>query len=91
MILALSWTLVHSITESSPISGLTAQDLIDNDAELLILISGFDETFNQTVHTRYSYIASEFVWNAKFKKAFYTNERGDVQINLEDVGAYEQL
>jgi inward rectifier potassium channel len=91
MILALSWTLVHPISESSPIAGLNAQDLIDNDAELLILISGFDETFNQTVHTRYSYIASEFVWNAKFKKAFYTNNRGDLQINLEDVGAYEQL
>lgn len=55
---ALSWTVVHPIDESSPLYGCSAQDLIDNEAEFLILLSGIDETFSQKVHSRTSYRAT---------------------------------
>ncbi|MDX2041458.1 MAG: ion channel [Acidobacteriota bacterium] len=62
----LSWTLVHPIDESSPLSGKTEQDLLAANAEILVLLTGIDETFSQTVHTRSSYQADEIVWQAKF-------------------------
>ena len=43
----LSWTIVHPITEDSPLWGCTHEDLIEQDAEFLILMSGIDETFAQ--------------------------------------------
>ena len=36
------------------------------NAEILVLLSGIDETFEQTVHARSSYVADEIAWNARF-------------------------
>ncbi|MEL7001192.1 MAG: ion transporter, partial [Bacteroidota bacterium] len=51
----LNWTIVHPIDEKSPLYGITEPELHEMDAEILIRIKGFDDTFGQTVHSRYSY------------------------------------
>ncbi|MFN8005953.1 MAG: ion channel [Terriglobia bacterium] len=66
----LSWTIVHPIDGRSPLSGLTEQDFHHEDAEFLVLLTGIDETFSQTVHARSSYKAHEIVWNARFTNIF---------------------
>ena len=66
----LSWTVVHPIDESSPLYGLTPDDLKKSNAEFLILLTGIDETFSQNVHTRSSYRAEELIWNARFVNVF---------------------
>jgi inward rectifier potassium channel len=62
----LSWTIVHPIDESSPLNGLTRDDMRRTDAEFLVLLSGVEETFAQRVHARSSYRWDEVVWGAKF-------------------------
>jgi len=66
----LSWTIVHPIDEASPLWGVTAEDLEAWNAEFLVLFSGIDETFSQTVHTRSSYKPHEVVWGARFTNLF---------------------
>jgi inward rectifier potassium channel len=66
----LSWTIVHPIDASSPLHGLADDDLRETDAEFLVLLTGIDETFSQTVHARSSYKPHEVVWNAKFTNIF---------------------
>src|SRR5207302_4257215 len=66
----LSWTLVHPIDDKSPMFGLTSQELERTDAEVLILISGTDETFSQTVHARTSYKPAEILWGYKFANIY---------------------
>jgi inward rectifier potassium channel len=66
----LTWTVVHPIDESSPLFGMTEEDLGECDSEFLVLLNGFDETFSQTVHTRSSYQSDEIVWGAKFRSIF---------------------
>jgi inward rectifier potassium channel len=66
----LTWTVVHPIDQSSPLFGMTADDLEECDSEFLVLLNGFDETFSQTVHTRTSYQQDEIVWGAKFQSIF---------------------
>src|ERR1700753_454474 len=61
----LSWTVVHTIDQSSPLYGMTEDQLCGSGAEFLILLTGTDETFSQTVNARSSYRASEIVWDAK--------------------------
>jgi inward rectifier potassium channel len=68
--LPLSWTIVHPIDEESPLRGLDADHMHDTNAEFLILLTGIDETFSQTVHTRSSYKAEEMVWDAKFSDIY---------------------
>lgn len=70
VIFPLSWTVVHPIDELSPLYGQSEEELLASDAEFLILLNGFDETFSQTVHTRSSYEAEEVVWGAKFRSMF---------------------
>jgi inward rectifier potassium channel len=66
----LSWTVVHPIDPTSPLFGLTQADLESRDAEILILLSGIDETFAQTVHARTSYKPNEIVVGAKFRNMY---------------------
>jgi inward rectifier potassium channel len=66
----LSWTIVHPIDETSPLWGVTEEQFLASDAEFLILLSGQDETFSQTVHARSSYKADEIVWGVKFATLF---------------------
>ncbi|MFN0032244.1 MAG: ion channel [Flavobacteriales bacterium] len=87
--LPLSWTLVHKLDEKSPLYGISEMELIELDAEVLILISGYDDTFNQTVHSRHSYTADEFVWNVKFKRAFNTDADGETILDLQAIGDFE--
>jgi inward rectifier potassium channel len=74
----LTWTIVHPIDENSPMFGLSREDLIANDAEFLILLTGIDETFSQTVHARSSYRADEVVWGAKFVNVYKYDHDGHI-------------
>jgi len=83
----LTWTIVHPIDEHSPLYGKTADDLDRLQAEILILIKGFDDTFSQTVHSRYSYRYDEIVWGARFAPAFDVDEAGAIVLEVDQVGA----
>jgi inward rectifier potassium channel len=83
----LTWTIVHPIDEHSPLHGKTAQDLERLQAEILILIKGFDDTFSQTVHSRYSYRYDEIAWGARFVPAFDTDAEGALVLEVNKVGA----
>jgi inward rectifier potassium channel len=75
---ALSWTIVHPIVPTSPLYGLTEEDLLEADAEIMILLTGTDETSSQIVHSRSSYKANEVIWNAKFSNIFMRTREGGV-------------
>jgi len=80
---ALSWTVVHPIDSSSPMWGVSEEDLLKADAEVLILLTGTDETVSQVVHSRSSYKANEIIWGAKFANMFVrTDADGIVGMNL---------
>jgi inward rectifier potassium channel len=66
----LTWTVVHPIDETSPLQGVTPEQLVAEDAEFLVLLQGTDETFAQRVHARSSYKPDEIVWHARFTDAF---------------------
>jgi inward rectifier potassium channel len=85
--LPLTWTIVHPIDEHSPLHGKTSADLERLQAEILILIKGFDDTFSQTVHSRYSYRYNEIVWGARFTPAFQIDDQGDIVLEVDQVGA----
>jgi inward rectifier potassium channel len=92
MFFPLSWTVVHPIDETSPLWGLNAEGFRASDAELLILLSGIDETFSQTVHTRTSYKPDEIVWNARFAGIFDSPKEGEhLAIDLRRLSEIEPV
>jgi inward rectifier potassium channel len=88
---ALTWTIVHPIDSASPLFGKTREDLAKESAELLILIQGFDDTFSQEVHSRYSYRHDEIVWGAKFIPAFKIDGKGDMVVEVNRINELKLL
>jgi inward rectifier potassium channel len=88
MFFPLTWTVVHPIDSESPLFGKTAEDLEALQAEFMVLVKAWDETFGQTVHQRFSYRYSELVWGGKFTPAFGVDSNGDLQVHLDKVGNY---
>ena len=88
----LSWTVVHPIDSNSPMSGLTQADLVASSAELLVLLTGTDETVSQTVHSRSSYEAEEIMWGVKFANMFLRDAtEGIMGMDLNRIHEIQQL
>ena len=73
----LAWTIVHPIDEKSPLFGLSQQDIISTDGEILILLTAIDETFVQTVHARSSYKPASIIFGHKFASLYNEVEDGE--------------
>jgi inward rectifier potassium channel len=86
--LALSWTIVHPIEEDSPLFGKTREDLERLQAEFVVMIKAFDDTFAQSVHARYSYRYDELVWQAHFQPAFEMDGDGNMILNVDRVSSF---
>jgi inward rectifier potassium channel len=86
LFLPLTWTVVHPIDSESPMFGLTAEDLERLQAEVMVLLKAYDDTFSQTVLARYSYRHDEIGWNQHFAPAFSVDSEGDLVLELQKVG-----
>lgn len=74
--LSLSWTLVHPITESSPLYGFTEDDFKKTHGEILVFITTFDDMFSNTVAARTSYTFNEIIYGAKFETMYNRSKDG---------------
>jgi inward rectifier potassium channel len=90
--LSLSWTLVHPITDKSPLYEFGEEDFKKTEMELLIFVKAFDEVFSNTVISRYSYTTDEIIWGAKYKIMFRPNEnRSKTILDLSMLNDFEKV
>jgi inward rectifier potassium channel len=88
----LAWTIVHPIDAASPLNGRTRDEMAVTQAEILVLLSGIDETFEQTVHTRSSYLSDEIAWNARFKSMYLPSDQdNNIGVDLKRLHAIEPI
>jgi inward rectifier potassium channel len=80
--LALTWTIVHPIDESSPLWKKTREELERLQAEVLVLVRGFDDSFSQMLETRYSYRWDEMEWSVRFEPAFVVSPAGQLVLDV---------
>jgi len=90
--LSLSWTLVHPINEKSPLYNLSYTDMVNANIEALVFVQAFDEVFSNTVIQRYSYIASEIVWGAKFIIMYHPDaDKKKTVLQLNKLNEFEKV
>lgn len=88
----LSWTIVHPIDKDSPLYGVTADAMRACETEFLLLVTGFEETFSQSVHARTSYRGDEVVFGARFRSIFDPSGDGDaISIDIRKVSEIETV
>ncbi len=88
---AFSWTAVHRIVEDSPLFGQTHDSLANSQPEIIVSITGLDETFSQTVHARHTYRLDEIIWGARFADVLTLDPDGSRSIDYTRFDEVEML
>jgi inward rectifier potassium channel len=78
---SVSWTAMHVIDESSPLHGQTQESLAESGLEIMVVLTGVDDTSAQSVHARKSYTAQDLRFGERFEDIFATTETGEQVID----------
>jgi len=81
MVFALSWMAIHPIVPGSKLYGETPESLRASNAEIFCSLTGLDETFSQTIHSRHSYSVDEILWGKRFVDIMVTLPDGRAAID----------
>ena len=84
----LTWTVMHQIDEASPLYAADQASLEACQAELVIVISGVDDTFAQRIHARHSYLPHEIVWGRRLADIILYDAQGARYV---DYGRFHDL
>lgn len=90
--LALNWTVVHKIDESSPFFGFLTDDFKNTNIEIIVHVRAFDEVFSNTVVQRSSYVSQEIIYGAKFSPMYYPDQEKDSTVlDLDKINEYQKV
>jgi len=62
----LSWTVMHRIDETSPLYGLTNEEMLAQEMEIVVMLSGVDEIVADRIYARHAYWADEIIRDHRF-------------------------
>jgi inward rectifier potassium channel len=86
-VFSLSWLIMHPIDAESPLQGQSQENWESQNYELWISLTGLDETFSQTIHSRYAYSPAEMRWQHRFVDVFSQSSTGQWYL---DLGKFDQ-
>ncbi len=72
----LSWTVMHTIDQSSPLYGLTLETMERLHAQILVSLTGVDETIEGTIHARHIYAARNLMFDRRFVDVIHMGADG---------------
>ncbi|MBU6484305.1 MAG: ATP-sensitive inward rectifier potassium channel 10 [Betaproteobacteria bacterium] len=75
---ALSWTVMHPITERSPLHGWTRERLDRAHALFAVSITGLDDVLEQSVHARAEYTAGQLLFGRRFVDVIVPADGGTI-------------
>ena len=88
--LTLSWTLVHPITDESPLYNFNEADFKNTKGEMIVFVKAFDDMFSNTVIARTSYTLEEVRYAVKFIPMFHRdNEKNTTILDLNKLNLFE--
>lgn len=79
---SLSWTVMHRIDETSPLHGLDENALYDMEAEIIVMLSGTDETLADVIYARHSYMPDEILHQRRFVDVVSITDSGLRMVDL---------
>ncbi len=75
-IFSLSWTAMHQILPGGLLDGDTVESLQRDRAEIIVTLTGLDESLAQTIHARHTFQAEDIHWDHRFADILLTNAQG---------------
>lgn len=78
---SLTWTAMHPIDSSSPLYGVTQEELEEDETTIIITLTGLDETVGQNIYAHYTFAAKDILWNMRFVDILSWTPNGDRYID----------
>jgi inward rectifier potassium channel len=78
---SLSWTIFHTIDETSPLYRLTAHDLAAVDTAFALNIGGVDDSSAQRLYARQLYSSRDIKWKHRYRDITSTSAAGRLLID----------
>ncbi|MGI8933504.1 MAG: ion channel, partial [Phormidesmis sp.] len=75
-VFSLSWTAMHQIFPGGLLDGDTAETLRRDRAEIIVTLTGLDESLAQTIHARHTFTAEDIYWGYRFADILLTGSHG---------------
>jgi inward rectifier potassium channel len=72
----LTWTVIHIITEDSPLHGMTPELLAEQNFEILANVSGLDESVGHHIHARFAWSPEDLRFNQRFEDILIDDSEG---------------
>jgi inward rectifier potassium channel len=82
-VFALSWSIFHTINETSPLYRVTSHDMASVDAALTLNLSGVDDSSAQQLYARQFYSYQDIKWQYRYKDMTSTSATGQMLIDYE--------
>jgi inward rectifier potassium channel len=77
-----SWLAMHPITPKSPLYGASPASLKEQEVELMVTITGLDETSMQPVHARHRYFDHEVLWGMRHADILTEEADGNLVLDM---------
>jgi inward rectifier potassium channel len=74
---ALSWNIMHTIDESSPLYGTTPETWTEGLPQVIISFTGLDETVSYNIQVRHVYLTHELRWHHRLADVIHFSDNGD--------------
>lgn len=87
----LAWTVVHPITEDSPLWGVTPERLRAAESEVMVNLRALDDAVYGTVRARTSYQADDILWGARFADLFVRRPGQPVAVDVRRLSETEPV
>ncbi|HEY4241230.1 MAG TPA: ion channel [Kofleriaceae bacterium] len=81
-VFALSFLVVHVIDEKSPLWKVTARDLRETEANIIVTFTGIDDQLASSVHSRFLWNWPDVEFDRKFVDLFKRDEHGRRVLDL---------
>jgi inward rectifier potassium channel len=85
---ALTWSIIHVIDDTSPLHGYTRERMQAQGLQIIVVLSGIDETFAQRIHARYAYLPEDIIWDKRFADVIVFDEDGK---RIIDYGRFHEV
>jgi inward rectifier potassium channel len=79
--LALSWTLYHTLDETSPLYNLNADDMEVASIAIAVVVSGYDVVAAQTIHARKTYDHTDIRFGQRYADILENLDDGRIRID----------
>ncbi|OUR96912.1 hypothetical protein A9Q84_11290 [Halobacteriovorax marinus] len=86
---SLSWTVMHQITEESPLYGMALKEIQENAILVFVSLTGIEDVLSQSIHASHQYPTESFVKATKFVDILDTTKKDNYTLDYARFHDYE--